>query len=141
MKETCAASLLKECGLKHTAGREALLEKLIKAERPLSHKDICSRLGSLHYDPVSIYRSLEAFINAGIVHRIETDDRTWLFAVCTCSNENHCHPHFFCRGCGKSECLKNLQMPGTCGLENSYIVEEKRFYLKGLCQSCAGSDH
>jgi Fur family transcriptional regulator, ferric uptake regulator len=138
VEKLCAATIIREYGLKHTAGREALLHTLIRADQPLSHKEICDRLeGTIHYDPVSIYRSLETFISSGIVHRIEGDNRTWLFAVCTCREGNHCHPHFFCRSCGKSECLKDLQMPGTSGLEDSYLVEEKRFYLKGVCKSCA----
>ncbi len=136
MPEVCAAALLREYGLKNTAGREALLKTLINAETPLTHKEIADRLAPLNYDPVSIYRSLEAFISAGIVHRVEDENRTWLFAVCTCTGGNHCHPHFFCRSCGKCECLKDYQMPEIPGLQDSYVVEEKRFYVKGLCSSC-----
>lgn len=129
--------LLREHGLKQTAGREALLEALLRAGRPLSHREICSSLAPLKYDPVSVYRSLDSFIEAGIVHRIEGDNHAWLFALCTCGRGSHCHPHFFCRACGSCECLKGLAMPELKGLKDSYVVEEKRYYIKGLCKACA----
>lgn len=136
MSDFDAASILREFGLKQSAGRKALVEVLLKAEKPLSHKEICAKLAGLRYDPVSVYRSLEAFIDAGIVHRIEDDNHTWLFAFCTCSGESHCHPHFFCRSCGKCECLREYQVPEIPGLRENCIIEEKKFYIKGVCESC-----
>ena len=131
-----ASDILKKYSLKQTAGRIALLKILLEAEKPLSHREICTALGGLYYDPVSVYRSLESFIGAGFVHKIEDDNRSWLFALCTCEENSHCHPHFFCRSCGKCECLRNYKMPAIAGLENSYIVEEQRYYIKGICNSC-----
>lgn len=137
MPEDHAAAILRERALKQTAGRTALLKVLLDAGKPLSHKEICTKMLPLRYDPVSVYRSLETFIASGIVHRIEDEHRTWLFALCTCDGGSHCHPHFFCRSCGKCECLKEYQMPDIPGLQNSHIVEEKRFYVKGVCGRCA----
>jgi len=131
-----AGLILQEYGLKQTAGRIALIELLLEDEKPLSHKEICLKLQPLRYDPVSVYRSLETFVAAGIVHRVEDDNRTWLFALCTCDGNSHCHPHFFCRRCGKCECLTGYQMPEIPGLTESHIIEEKRFYVKGVCGSC-----
>jgi Fur family transcriptional regulator, ferric uptake regulator len=135
--EDYASAILRECGLKQTAGRIALLKVLLAAGKPLSHKEIRARMLPLRYDPVSVYRSLETFIASGIVHRVEDENRTWLFALCTCDGSSHCHPHFFCRSCGKCECLKDYQMPEIPGLQDSHIVEEKRFYVKGVCGRCA----
>ncbi len=136
-----AAAILREYGLKHTAGREALLDLLLEAGRPLSHREICRSMDPMQYDPVSVYRSLDSFIAAGIVHRIEGDNRTSLYALCTCGNGGHCHPHFFCRSCGKCECLKGLAMPELPDLKDRYVVEEKRYYLRGLCQACAANNN
>jgi Fur family transcriptional regulator, ferric uptake regulator len=135
-----AAVILRERGLKHTAGREALLELMFASGKPLSHRELCRILEPLQYDPVSVYRSLDSFIAAGIVHRIEDDNRTWLYALCTCGRGNHCHPHFFCRSCGKCECLKEVAMPEITGLQGTYVIEEKRYYVKGLCAACAAVD-
>jgi len=139
MPENLAADILKEYSLKQTAGRLAILMVLLKAGKPLSHKDICSALGDLYYDPVSVYRSLDSFIEAGFVHRVEDDNRTWLFALCTCEKISHCHPHFFCRRCGKCECLKMCNIPAISELQQDYIVEEQRYYIKGICGSCSKS--
>ncbi len=141
MQKQCAAAIIREYGLKQTAGREALLTVLLNAGKPLSHREIKAKMLSYQYDPVSIYRSLEAFVTAGLAHRIETEERTWLFAICTCGREGHCHPHFFCRSCGKCECLSNYMMPDIDDLGGGYIIEERRYYVKGICSSCAGSDH
>lgn len=132
-----AAEILREYGLKYTAGREALLGLMLEAGKPLSHREICRDLEPLQYDPVSVYRSLDSFISAGIVHRIEGEHRTSLYALCTCGGGSHCHPHFFCRSCGKCECLKGLTMPELPGLKGNYVIEEKRYYIKGLCAVCA----
>jgi Fur family transcriptional regulator, ferric uptake regulator len=139
MPDERVTAILRACGLKQTAGREALLKVLLNAGKPLSHKEICAELQTLRYDPVSVYRSLETFIASGIVHRVEDENRTWMFALCTCDGGSHCHPHFFCRSCGKCECLKGYQMPEIPGLQDRYIVEEKRFYVKGICGTCNAS--
>ncbi len=131
-----AASILHEYNLKQTAGRIALIDVLLASDRPLSHKEIYNNLEGHFYDSVSVYRSLETFVNAGFVHKIEDANRTWLFALCTCSKTSHCHPHFFCRICGQSECLKDYLIPRLDDLNNDYIVEEQRYYLKGICSSC-----
>ncbi len=136
MPEQAAAEILKKSGLKQTAGRIALLKVLLKADKPLSHRQICEELGDLYYDPVSVYRSLESFIVAGFVHKVEDNNRSWLYALCTCEEESHCHPHFFCRNCGKCECLRSYSIPRIEDLNNNYIVEEQRYYIKGICSSC-----
>ncbi len=136
MPECAATGILKKYGLKQTAGRVALLEVLQKADVALSHRQICEALSDLYYDPVSVYRSLESFIEAGFVHKVEDANRSWLYALCTCEDGNHCHPHFFCRNCGKCECLRKYKIPRIEDLNNNYIVEEQRYYIKGICSSC-----
>ncbi len=138
MSLNAVGDILQEYGLKKTAGRMAMLKVLLEADKPLSHREICAALDSLYYDPVSVYRSLESFIEAGFVHKVEDDNRGWLFALCVCQENNHCHPHFFCRSCGNCECLKNYKIPAISGLDNNYIVEEQRYYIKGICSDCKG---
>lgn len=137
MVEKQAADILKEFSLKQTAGRLAILKVLLEAGKPMSHKDICLALGNLFYDPVSVYRSLDSFIEAGFVHKVEDDNRTWLFALCTCEESSHCHPHFFCRNCGKCECLKMCKIPVITDLQQDYVIEEQRYYIRGICSSCS----
>jgi len=129
----CAKSVLREYGLKYTGGREALLNVLLSAEQPLTHKEICQKL--VHdYNPVSIYRSLDSYIKLGLAHRIAGEDGTWLFALNSCDGEPH--PHFFCRSCGKYECLRGIPVPEIAGISKHYLIEEKVSYVKGLCSDC-----
>ncbi|HHU76255.1 MAG TPA: hypothetical protein GXZ24_05110, partial [Firmicutes bacterium] len=98
-----ACDILSGTGLKKTSGRIALLKLLLKAKNPLTQQEISNGLRDIDFNYVSIYRSLNAFLEAGIVHKVETGDRNRRFAVCSCGNSRHCHPHFICRRCGRVE--------------------------------------
>ncbi len=137
MGENNAAEILRKAGMKKTAGRVALLKLLLESEKPLSQQEISRMLKGVELNYVSIYRSLEAFCRAGITHRIETGDRTWRFAVCSCGGRGHCHPHFICNSCGAAECLRGMEIPELPAVNREYVVEATEFYLKGLCARCS----
>lgn len=127
--------ILHGAGLKYTAGREALLELLMVTDGPLTQDEISQRLTGTDLNRVSIYRALDSFWKAGIVHRVESGDRVWKFAYCGCGRPGHCHPHFVCRSCGMVECLDGVGLP-VVRLKSGYTVEEREYYLKGLCSRC-----
>ncbi len=129
--------ILRQAGLKRTPGRVALVELLLEARSPLTLQEITARLSGVKLNETSIYRSLDAFIKAGIVHRLETGERIWRFALCACSNQGHCHPHFICEACGKAECLNEIIIPHFREPRPGYVVEKQELYFKGLCARCA----
>ncbi len=141
-----AKAMLQSAGLRCTNGRMALLSALLAARRTLAHDEVCARVREQGLDRVTVYRALESFVKAGIVHRIESGSR-WRFAVCGRVHRGHCHPHFTCRVCGTVECLRDVALPrlrqGFGGrarlgqLRGSYRVEEQEFYLRGVCGRCA----
>ena len=131
-----AKAMLQSAGLRCTRGRVALLAALLGARRPLAHDEACARAGGQGLDRVTVYRALEAFVKAGIVHRIESGAR-WRFAVCGRVHRGHCHPHFTCRVCGTVECLRDVALPRPARLGRAYRVEEQQFYLRGVCGRCA----
>ncbi len=90
--------------------------------------------GSMH--EVSIYRSLQALVRARVVHRVETGQRVWRFALCDCGRLGHCHAHFVCRGCGRAQCLDQSAVPQIPMPEEGYVVEGQEHYLRGLCPRC-----
>ncbi len=138
MKGKTASRILQIVGLKKTPGRMALLNVLLEEENPLTQQEIALKLSKVAaLNHVSIYRSLEAFLKAGIIHKVESGDRTWRFALCGCGSRGHCHPHFICRVCGKAECLDGVSIPQPPLLKRGYCVEEKEYYLKGLCADCS----
>lgn len=141
MKKDIAGNMLKEAGLKRTSGRKAIINILHEASRPLTQQEISERLpAGVELNYANVYRSLEAFLKAGLVHRVETGDRVWRFALCGCGSRGHCHPHFICNSCGAAECLRDIKMPGfSRRLEKGYVIQEQEYYIKGLCRECAAS--
>ncbi len=136
-----AAKILSKAGLKKTPGRLALIRLLLEAQGPLTHHEMHDNLEGIEINPVSIYRSLDAFVQAGIVHRVETGDRSSRFALCGCGTHEqghgHCHPHFICNSCGRTECLIDQKMPELAATKPGYKVETKEIYLRGLCSRCS----
>jgi Fur family transcriptional regulator, ferric uptake regulator len=128
--------LLHAAGLKYTVGREAMLTILMAAGGPLTQEELSQRLKGTEFNRVSIYRALDSFWKAGLVHRVESGERIWKFAFCGCGQQGHCHPHFICRSCGTVECLEGVAFP-TIGLKCGYQVEEREYYLKGICARCS----
>ena len=132
-----AEVILTRAGLKRTPGRIAIINLLLAAEYPLSKQEIAHRLIKGSMNGVSIYRSLDAFLIAGIVHRVESGDRIWRFAICGCGTRGHCHPHFICKKCGKVECLSSYKLPDLGEIQPGYVVEEQEVYMRGCCEGCS----
>ncbi len=141
MSRDAAVEILTKVGLRKTPGRLALVRLLLEAGGPLTHYEINQKLKGIEINPVSIYRSLDAFVQAGIVHRVETGDRSGRFALCGCGTHGqghgHCHPHFICKSCGQAECLDNQKMPDLAAIKPGYTVEKKELYLWGFCSRCS----
>ncbi len=135
--EKLAGEILSGAGLKRTYGRVALIKLLLEAQNPLTRQEISDNLNGVNFNYVSIYRSLDAFLKAGIIHKVEAGDRNWRFAICHCGSSSHCHPHFICRSCGKVECLSGLKIPQIDKLKPGYVVEEQEIYIRGLCAHCS----
>lgn len=129
-------TILHKAGLKFTPGRAALIELLIHADQPLTQEEISQSLSGTGLNKVTIYRALESFLEAGLVHRLESGDRVWKFDYCGCGHRGHCHPHFICRSCGKIECMREIDLRGVNESKDGYLIEEQEVYFKGLCPKC-----
>ncbi|MGF7186290.1 Fe2+ or Zn2+ uptake regulation protein [Desulfitispora alkaliphila] len=136
MKRINAEQLLKKARFRTTPGRVALIDILINAEEPLTQQEIMEKFSKIQMNYVSVYRALEAFVQRGILHKIEGVDRVWRFAINNIGNEEQIHPHFICKSCGKTECLRRMEIPTFQHLKQGYIIEEQEILLKGLCNSC-----
>ena len=136
--EEKAHGILEAAQLRRTPGRMRMMRILLGAEHPLSQQEIHTRS---ELSKVSVYRALESFRAAGIVHRVDAGDRLWRFAVCECLHNVHCHPHFTCRVCGEVECLDQISLeafiPRIPLLPPGYHVEEQELYLRGACPKCS----
>ena len=134
--QATARKALRGNGLRCTRSRVAILSLLLRATKPMSHQDVMACLGGV--DKVTVYRTLEAFVQIGIVHRAYAHDRRWLYETADRCGERCCHPHFTCSGCGETTCLVDVHIPLAEGLGKGFIPERQRVHIEGLCPECAG---
>lgn len=129
-----AAHILRGANLRVTSCRRSLLALLLQAGTPLAQRELTACLEEKGFNRVTIYRALQTFLEAAIVHRIVTDDRTWRFAITHCGHRGHCHPHFTCRRCGGIKCLDGVSIPAVRA--EGHRIDAQAMYLWGLCPDC-----
>ncbi len=133
-----AGEFLSSAKLRRTSARMAVLTALLKTDRPLTREQISDMTGSHAPNKVTIYRTLESFVDADIVHKAFLQDRTWHFELAHNCSKHQCHPHFSCTGCGQTHCMTDVAMP-MAKAKNGYIVHHQRVQLEGLCPRCSRS--
>ncbi len=135
---TFAAKTLKEFNLRHTNGREEVLDLFLNAGHALAHHDIENGLGPDH-DRVTIYRTLRTFLDKGLIHKVLDDEGGTKYALCreTCvdGHHQHDHAHFKCEACGQTTCLEQVDIP-VVALPEGYNRKEMNLLIQGICQDC-----
>jgi Fur family ferric uptake transcriptional regulator len=130
--------ILKRNQLSVTGGRRKILELFINHEGALSHSDIEKKAGE-KFDRVTVYRTLQVFLEKGLIHNIPTPDNSIRYALCkdNCSEGHHRddHVHFICNACGNTSCLEDLTVP-EIKLPKGYSVEQVDVLVSGICKSC-----
>ena len=127
--------ILKNHKLRVTDGRIDVLEFFMNQKKALSFKDLEEEFKG--YDRVTLYRTLHAFTEHGVLHKIPDDSGFATYGLChnTCDSDehNHDHIHFKCNECGSIECLDQhiptIEVPG-------YHVTEANIILNGICKTC-----
>lgn len=129
--------LLKQSGLRKTRQRVEILKVLLNAKRPLTQEEIARKLRAGAPNKVTIYRCLESFTDAGLVHRAYLEDRAWHYELGDHCTEIQCHPHFTCTKCGSTRCMVDSNVGMVRGLEQGFVVHRQQVRLEGLCPGCA----
>jgi len=129
--------ILESVNLYRTKCRMAILKVLLKADRPLKQKQIAQRLGKNRFNKVTIYRTLESFCGAGLVHKAFMQKRAWHFELANRCGAIRCHPHFTCEKCGLTRCLVGVSVPIVKGLKKGFVTHRQQVWLEGLCPACA----
>lgn len=127
--------ILKSHKLRITDRRIDVLEFFLREKRTMSFKDLEEEFKDS--DRVTLYRTLNAFTEHGVLHKIPDDSGFATYGLChdTCDSEDHYHDHmhFKCNECGNIECLEEnvpvVEIPG-------YQVKEANLILKGTCRTC-----
>jgi len=133
------STLLRRIQLSATEGRRRILEVFMEAGIALSHHDIEEKT-SERLDRVTVYRTLQTFLEKGIMHTIPTTDNSVLYALCkdSCGAGHHHddHVHFICEVCGTTTCLDGLTIPFIT-MPDGYQVSQVNMVVNGKCKTCA----
>ena len=130
--------ILRKNGLSITAGRKKILGLFLETEGALAHADIEKNTGAA-FDRVTVYRTLQSFVDKGIIHQIPTTDNSILYALCRhdCEAGHHYdnHVHFLCNNCGKTTCLDDVTVPAV-KLPGGFTPEQSSMVVSGICNDC-----
>jgi Fe2+ or Zn2+ uptake regulation protein len=140
LRET-AAACLGRVNQRLTANLESIVTVLAASTRPLTITEILAAGNGLAQS--SVYRNLVVLEQAGVVHRIVTNDEYARFELAE-ELTGH-HHHLICSQCGTVE-----DVPASAGLEESvrdavaqimrstgFRTEHHRIDLVGRCGRCA----
>lgn len=130
--------ILKRNGLSVTEGRKKILELFLDAEGALAHADIEKNTDAA-FDRVTVYRTLQTFVDKGIIHQIPTTDNAVLYALCkdNCEAGHHHdeHVHFICNHCNKTICLDDVTVPAV-KLPKGFKPVQSAMVVTGICNEC-----
>ncbi|MBL0356730.1 MAG: transcriptional repressor [Chitinophagaceae bacterium] len=130
--------ILKKNQLSVTEGRKKILELFLHNEGALAHADIEKKTGEM-FDRVTVYRTLNTFVEKGIIHLIPTTDNSILYALCkdNCEAGHHHdnHVHFICDVCNKTTCLDEVTVPEV-KLPIGFTPNHAEMVVTGVCDDC-----
>lgn len=130
--------ILKASKLSVTASREKILNLFLDHHGALAHGDIEKNAGE-KFDRVTIYRTLQTFVEKGIIHTIPTADNSIRYALCkdNCEEGHHHdhHVHFVCNNCNITYCLDDVVTP-ELKLPKGYSSTHIEVVAQGICKNC-----
>ena len=130
--------ILKQNRLSITGSRQKILALFLSSDGALSHADIEKDTGE-SFDRVTVYRTLQTFVEKGIIHLIPTTDNSIKYALCKndCARGHHHdnHVHFICRECEKTICLDDVSIP-VVKLPNGFTPTRSEMVVTGTCGEC-----
>ena len=132
-----ARRMLKGAELYCTEARIAILKVLMQAPSPLRQDEIAKRLTVKTLNKVTIYRTLQSLVEAGLVHRAFMQKRAWHFELAHHCSESQCHPHFTCLDCGNTHCLTGVSLPMAKSPHEGFVISRQQVRLEGWCPACA----
>jgi Fur family ferric uptake transcriptional regulator len=130
------AELLRERKLKATSTRLEVLSVISDYNKAIPFSEIQEALQG--FDRVTLYRTLHALMENGIIHKALIDENETFFALCSmsCSSNHHDHKHihFKCTNCHAVTCVQavhpiSLSIPG-------HSIENFEIEATGVCSSC-----
>lgn len=105
---------LRDASVRVTQARVNVMATLLSARSAVSHQDIQDKLSGM--DRVTLYRALDCLTEAGLAHKIASDDRIFRYNAGAGvehhdrhgeqhGHAQHQHGHFKCTRCARVFCL------------------------------------
>lgn len=139
-KMTLAETLdvLRNEGLRITRPRRAILEILLKLEKPVTIEEIHQKLETRLCDLVTVYRCLATFEKLSLVRRSLSHDGTSLYQIDLGPDHQH---HIVCTSCKKVESLDFCVVEGLERVvrERGYQNVSHMLEFFGVCSACSGA--
>lgn len=137
MKENSdLAELLRQRKLKATSTRLEVLSIISSYNKAIPFFEIQNALHGI--DRVTLYRTINALMENGIIHKALIDEKGTFFAMCSnsCSSNyhNHKHMHFKCSSCQTVTCIQP-DKPISFSIKG-YLIENYKIETTGVCVSC-----
>jgi Fe2+ or Zn2+ uptake regulation protein len=129
-------AMVRASGLRVTASRLAALRALevhAHADTDTVIRSVRTELGSV--SPQAIYNVLAAFVDAGLVRRIEPAGSVALYELRVADN----HHHVVCRTCGVVEdvdCAIGKRPCLTPSDTHGFVLDEAEVTYWGICPAC-----
>jgi Fur family ferric uptake transcriptional regulator len=135
---------IRSLGLRATAGRIAVVERLLEYDRPVTHGELAEALAPQGFDRASLFRNLVDLTESGLVSRTDLGDHVWRYYLGDLERppdaESHYaeHPHFVCVQCGRTMCLHNVTVviKASPNAPRSVRSHQAEINLRGLCDNC-----
>ncbi len=140
MKYSDYKKILKKHNLRITDCRIDVLERFYSNRHALSMRTLETELED--YDRVTLYRTINSFVEKGVLHRIPNESGSASFGICaeTCTAEKHAHNHvhFKCNNCGHIDCLPSYSVPFVD--LPGYEIMDSNLIISGTCKVCKLAD-
>jgi len=128
--------LLREQKLKATSTRLEVLSVISDYNKAIPFSEIQNALHD--FDRVTLYRTIHALMENGIIHKALIDEKETFFALssnsCSSDCHNHKHSHFKCSSCQAVMCVQvdrpiSFSIPG-------HSIESFEIEARGVCATC-----
>lgn len=133
------SEILKQNKLSVTESRQKILQLFMQSKGALAHADIENK-ASANFDRVTVYRTLQSFVEKGIIHVIPTADNSVKYALCKddCSEGHHHdhHVHLICNICNNTFCLDDVVIP-IVNFPDGYRINNIEVVANGICKNCS----
>ncbi|MBP9802767.1 MAG: transcriptional repressor [Candidatus Pacebacteria bacterium] len=138
MKANNFEQILNKAQLKKTEVRLLLLDFLSKTKTPLSANTIFEKLKKNKLDQVTIYRTLDSFLEKGLIKKVDTGKREAEYELI---DEHDDHHHMICIKCNTVEDFtgcdsEKLVLNALKKSKKFQKITHHSFDLFGICESC-----